>query len=314
MITDHLAIAVDFSEPSRVATEGAFRFAERAGVKRVTMLHSVQQVILPHGHQPEVARRMEDLRRRIHEAAERELAKLCAAARPPEGVEVGHRVVEGNPARAIPEAAKSLGATLLAVGSHARKGVRRWLRGSVCETMLRGARIPTLVLVTGDDAVSPAEELVAVERVLIAVDLHSEAAEVVRRGIEVARALRDPPPEVTLLTLADLPEVTVLQPTDETIGEYLEALESSAATELEALRAHHAGAGVTIGIEVREGDPKEAITEAAKRLGVQLIVVGTHGRGLAPFLDVGSTTAHVVRHADVSVLVVPAHPEHLGQR
>lgn len=65
------------------------------------------------------------------------------------------------------------------------------------------------------------------------------------------------------------------------------------------------GAGVALGpLEVKSGDPREVITEEAKRLHAELIVMGTHGRrGISRAL-LGSVAESVVRTAPCSVLVV----------
>jgi len=62
--------------------------------------------------------------------------------------------------------------------------------------------------------------------------------------------------------------------------------------------------GLATRAEVLPGDPREAIVDAAKRDGIDLVVVGSHGRaGLAKLL-MGSVASHVVTHAPCSVLVV----------
>ncbi len=55
---------------------------------------------------------------------------------------------------------------------------------------------------------------------------------------------------------------------------------------------------------VLSGDPREVITEKAKELNAELIVMGTHGRrGLTRAL-IGSVAESVVRTAHCSVLIV----------
>ncbi len=58
---------------------------------------------------------------------------------------------------------------------------------------------------------------------------------------------------------------------------------------------------------VRQGEPYLEILSVARELGMDLIILSTHGRtGLARVL-MGSTTEKVVRHADCPVLVVREH-------
>jgi len=64
------------------------------------------------------------------------------------------------------------------------------------------------------------------------------------------------------------------------------------------------GAGLKAETRVVQGDPREALVETARAEGVDLIVVGSHGRtGLAKIL-IGSVATHVVSHAPCNVLVV----------
>lgn len=65
-----------------------------------------------------------------------------------------------------------------------------------------------------------------------------------------------------------------------------------------------------VSIFVREGKPAETILEIAKEEGVQMIVMGTHGReGLARAV-LGSVTEEVVRRAACPVLTLRARASH----
>ena len=56
-------------------------------------------------------------------------------------------------------------------------------------------------------------------------------------------------------------------------------------------------------------NPADAITEYAKQANIDLIVMGTNGRGAMAQLLVGSVAERVVRTARCPVLTVK-HPEH----
>ncbi len=62
--------------------------------------------------------------------------------------------------------------------------------------------------------------------------------------------------------------------------------------------------GVTVTFLVWTGDPGESIVSAAEAENVDLIVVGTHGRGPIGRLLLGSVSEHVVRSAPCPVLVI----------
>lgn len=55
---------------------------------------------------------------------------------------------------------------------------------------------------------------------------------------------------------------------------------------------------------VAQGDPREAIVDTAREHGVDLVVVGSHGRTGLTKLLLGSVASHVVTHAPCTVLVV----------
>ena len=67
-------------------------------------------------------------------------------------------------------------------------------------------------------------------------------------------------------------------------------------------RAKAAGADATF--LVWEGDAGEAIVAAANSEGVDLIVVGSHGRSGVSRFFIGSVSDYVVRHAHCPVMVV----------
>ena len=63
-------------------------------------------------------------------------------------------------------------------------------------------------------------------------------------------------------------------------------------------------AGLATEARVVHGDPREAIVEAARAMGADLVVVGSHGRTGLGKLVMGSVASHVVAHAPCTVMVV----------
>ena len=62
--------------------------------------------------------------------------------------------------------------------------------------------------------------------------------------------------------------------------------------------------GVSVVGQIVEGRPYEAIVETAREKGIDLIVMGSHGRTGMERLLMGSVTERVVGHADCAVLIV----------
>lgn len=63
---------------------------------------------------------------------------------------------------------------------------------------------------------------------------------------------------------------------------------------------------VTAGLRLAEGNPVEEIVRAAREVGADLVVMGTHGRGGLSRLLMGSTADGVMRTAPCPVLTVKA--------
>ena len=64
--------------------------------------------------------------------------------------------------------------------------------------------------------------------------------------------------------------------------------------------------GVPVTFLVWTGEPGESIVSAAEAEGVDMILVGAHGRGAIGRLVMGSVSEHVARHAPCPVLIVRA--------
>lgn len=142
-------VAIDLEPPSREALVLALRLAKAVGA-RLTALHAIPELpaVRPPQHQTALG---EDPALTIDPALEQEAAEARlramldeARAATPGAPEVAMRVVHGDPASAIGDAASEVGATLVVIGTHGRRGLAHALLGSVAERVLRRARQPVL--------------------------------------------------------------------------------------------------------------------------------------------------------------------------
>lgn len=62
------------------------------------------------------------------------------------GVDVEARIVEGTPVIEINKAAKALNADLIIMGTHGRRGLDRWIIGSVAAAVMRHAPCPLITV------------------------------------------------------------------------------------------------------------------------------------------------------------------------
>jgi nucleotide-binding universal stress UspA family protein len=103
--------------------------------------------------------------------------------------------------------------------------------------------------------------------------------------------------------LAQLPGYTAMPGIKDNLMELMFKEGSEA---LEEIGDKARDAGVAYERAIAEGDPAEELLKLCRDKGFDLIVLGTMGKsGLTKFL-LGSVAEKVVRHAHISVLVVPA--------
>ena len=69
----------------------------------------------------------------------------------PAGIAVDTEIWAGDPARAIVEFADTEDVDHVVIGSHGRRGVARYLLGSVAETVVRRAAVPVTVVRPGEE-------------------------------------------------------------------------------------------------------------------------------------------------------------------
>ena len=103
--------------------------------------------------------------------------------------------------------------------------------------------------------------------------------------------------DLSIAALAGFPSTLAAVPA---AGELLDRIRIESDEEMGRLVARIPGAR---GI-VREGTPRSVILEVAREIGVQLIVMGTHGRTGLTHVFFGSVAEHIVRHSRVPVLTV----------
>jgi nucleotide-binding universal stress UspA family protein len=204
-----------------------------------------------------------------------------------QGARVRSRVVEGFPAGAILEAAKNEGATLIAMSTHGRTGLSRWVFGSVTEKVLRASPVPVLAVpsfVEQGGAASPtgAREL-PFRRIVVPIASADLSLEAVPPVLELAP-----------LTGAEVVLVHVCEGT----GCAVEVPQMRKAYDL----LHQAG--ISADPMMKQGDAATQILETCRETGADLIAMTTHGHsGLSRWV-LGSVAEKVLRAASVPMLVV----------
>jgi len=226
----------------------------------------------------------------VGQCVETQQGMLRAAARRTPGAEsaVCHSVI-GAPGPVILATAAQVRADLVVVGAARGGRLARAFLGTTAQRVLRGAGCPVLVVRR------PVQR--PLERVLLTGDLSELSAAVHERGLDTATALFGAPASARSLLVVVLPFLPQPLPPG--------SLRRAAHAELETFlgdRRPRAGAVEPV---VRVGNPSEEIPVEAQALGADLLVVGTHARGWAGRMVLGSAAEASVRDAPCNVLVVP---------
>lgn len=137
------------------------------------------------------------------------------------------------------------------------------------------------------------------ERVLVPLDFSELSSTVLRYGVELTR---EGGTTVLLHVLEPLPLHFETAFGSFVNTEGLVRIRDNAKRLLEEAGAAYEGRSFVR--ELREGKPAPLILDAAKRHDVQLVVLGTHGRGGLEHLFLGSVAEKIVRKATCPVLTV----------
>lgn len=202
------------------------------------------------------------------------------------GVRARHVVRIGSPASVILEIAEEQKATMIAMATHGASGVRRFLFGSVAESVIRRSPIPVLLVrpFWSYELVSSARpEKLPVRNVLVPVDGSDRSNKAVPNIVEFADLFES---RVILLRVLEEKED-----------------QEKAQKQLQALARTFEKRGVEAVCLAERGDPLEQILKVVGSHAVDLVAMTTHGRSGISRAVTGSVTEEVLRRATVPLLI-----------
>lgn len=138
----HVLIATDFSPSAEYALAHGVALAQRFG-SRVTLVHAFSIPLVSPAAGAVVPN--EDVVLALSEAANKNLDAVVARV-VSKGLACEGMLRVGFPDDEVLAAADARSTSLIVVGTHGRRGVRRLLLGSVAENILRRAKVPVLVV------------------------------------------------------------------------------------------------------------------------------------------------------------------------
>lgn len=203
-------------------------------------------------------------------------------------------VVEGSPAYEITNAALQADADLIVMGIHNRRGLKRLL-GSTTHAVLNTSQRDVL-------AVHPDGGSEPYKQVVIAIDTTDLADKVFAK----AKALLDGSESVNIVSaIIPLTKVFAVPETSVASSASMAQLADEVRSEVknkvtEAAKRHGFEEAL---IDIRTGDPRDEIIDAAQVNNADLIIIGSNPRGPLNRLLLGSTARSVLNHTPCDVLV-----------
>ncbi|RIK60555.1 MAG: hypothetical protein DCC63_02690 [Nitrospira sp.] len=270
-----------------------------AGVREVSQLYDLQEVVLVHGidlgmfQYPLVAEvsNMQgyDEFRQAMEKAGRQLLDHTTTMLPSEGVTITRVCEFAKPASLILDKARETGADLIVMGARGRGRVGELMLGSVSHRVALHADCSTLIV---KDHSGP------LKRVVVAVEGHEDGARL--KSWLLAHPFK---------SAVDLTIVSVVRPIPATdpfslfpLQDWTDVAMRAAEDLVKSLAAAVMDHQYTFGTLAMVGDPTDILTERAK--SADLLVIGSHGRkGLERFL-LGSISHALLHHVPCPVLIV----------
>lgn len=200
-------------------------------------------------------------------------------------------VEEGDPAEKILAHVREHQPDLVAMATHGRSGVQRWLRGSVAERVLRHCSVP--LLLCNPTSLGPDAPQNPFGKILVPLDGSELAAGILALVGAVARIYDS---EVVLLRIASFAVADEkqmrLRNEDDIIATLQPLAEQLAAVGIEK-----------VSLRASFGAPAVQILDQADREDVDLVALSTHGRSGLSRWWFGSVAEAVLRHCRCPVLV-----------
>ncbi len=275
MTTGPIVVPLDGSKNAEMAIPFALRLSEIYGLE-LRLVHVL------HGEQLKGAGALEKATQTFRDYVE-SLLKSRGKSDVPHRIEV----ITGSPAAEILK--YSEGAAFITIATHGRGGMKAAFVGSVADKVVRGARVP-LVLVP----LAPEPRPIGEGPILVALDGSPEG----ERGLPLARELAAKRnAKIILIRAYNLPPAMGVE-----FAPYPADLLTTLQNDAEEYLRQTAKQGETA--VCVQSTPAEGIAQAAEQFDAGLIVVAAHGRGFAARLALGSTTDRLMHMIKRPMLIV----------
>lgn len=292
---DRIVIPLDGSDEAENAARRGLELA-RVFDATVYALYVVEQKALRLTETVDEKKRL----RELGEAVLDEMEGLASELEYP----VATKLTEGRPAVQISKYAGKQDADLIVLGRQGMTGLGKRLLGGVSEQVLHQSDIPVFV-VPGEDGVSETNE--GYSRVLIPTDGSENAEAATPHGVTIAQHFDS---AIHVLSVVDLQAAGGTFNAGGLEKEFIERLEVRGQEAVDRVRDEIGN--VASDVEVQASVERTTSFEGAAAgvreyvgdTGIDLVVMGSHGRSNLRGQLLGSVASTVLRTVDVPVLVV----------
>lgn len=284
MLWKSIVVGVDASTEAAGAAALAHRLALDANAE-CHVVHAVRDLWAPLTAvgQPAQVREMQRLQLAV---ARKQVSDVLRDRVAPELIE-GLDVRFGPAPVVLQETVRDRHAGLLVLGGKHHTALERWLGGSTSLHVVRATEVPVLV-----SAGAPT----AIRRVLVAADLSEAARPTIALGERFAQMVGA---QLRILSVFEPLPTTAGMPPVDTAG-YYELSEDLLQRDVWPLVKTRGAQKL-----VRHGMAVETLLREATDWSADVLVVGSHGKGWAQRVLLGSVTERLLNHLPTSLLVVP---------
>lgn len=210
------------------------------------------------------------------------------------GIPAVSEVIQGTPSTSIVEYGVQFDIDLIVMATHGRRGLGRFLIGSVTERVINTAEVPVIsVNPDRDRPLSyPCEEL------LVPIDRSRGAEFALKEGVAVAKATG------ATLHLLHVVETGGLGPDIHSIPMEEELTERANTIIAEATATAEAESFDAVESEIEYGSPARKIRTYIRENGIDLAILGTHGETDFSRYVMGGVSAKIVRTSPIPVMCV----------
>ena len=142
-------------------------------------------------------------------------------------------------------------------------------------------------------------------KILVAVDLSESTEKVMKKAEEIAKALSA---KLWILHIAEPePDFVGYDVGPQSVRDFLSKEFHDEHRQIQKLADRVRKAGLDATALLMQGSSAETILKESSKLGIDMIVVGSHGRGAMHQILLGSVSEGIIHGSRCPILVVPTH-------